>query len=315
MAVREAKPEPHPSLEAFLSSPIATFGLADLPKLWRVTRITFIFERPPDLDDGMRLPAAIRGALGEPLKAVSSERYKTDAAFGTPFQAFYADNCQFEERWHVPKPFVIWCRSEAGALYVEMSLFGETGIWRDDVIEAMLRVMTPETRGGEGGISLMAGHRARRIWKLRDVFWRESGYYPVPPIRRPFLLASKTPFVMSSQQTMKGGIPDLLFSIFARIAGLSRWHGFQAGPDLAFPAIRAACSEVRSEVLFKPHIKFERRTSRTFRGHGRLETGLDVCLLVRDFPEALWPGFVLGTLTHAGYDVVHGYGRYAIGAP
>jgi hypothetical protein len=120
---------------------------------------------------------------------------------------------------------------------------------------------------------------------------------------------------MSSQQTMKGGIPDLLFTIFARIAGLSRWHGFEAGADLSFPAIRAACGDVRSEILFEPRVRFERRKSRTFRGEGRLETGLDIRLLVRDFPEALWPGFVLGTLTHAGYDVVHGYGRYAIGSP
>lgn len=315
MRPKAPKPRAHPAIEAFLSAPVGRFGLAELPNFWRVTRITFVFERPPDLDDGVRLPAAIRGALGEPLKVVSRERYSDDAPLGTPFHAFFADHCMFSERWHVPKPFVIWCHSADQRIYIEVSLFGEAGIWRDDVIEAMLRVMHPVEKGGEGGVSLMPGSRARRIWKLRDIFWRERGGFPIPPIRKQFLFTSKTPMIMSGQTIMRSETPQLFFSIFARLAGLARWHGIEAADDLAFSSIRAACRAIRTEVLFEPRPSLQQRYSRTFRTRGRSEAGLYLTVLVRAFPDELWPGFVLGTLSHAGYDVVQGYGRYAIGYP
>jgi len=177
MTYKAPKPKAHPGISSFLENPIARVDLATLAAMWQTTRVTMVFERPPDLEGGMRLTAAIRGAMGEPLKQVSEERYGTGDVLGTPFHALFADHCMFEDRWHVPKPFVIWCKEEDSRIFVEISLFGEAGRWKDDVIEAMLRVMLPANRAGSGGITLMSGSRVRRPWKILDVFWCHRGLY------------------------------------------------------------------------------------------------------------------------------------------
>jgi hypothetical protein len=309
------KPRPQPAIERLLSETVGTASLAELPYFWQTTRITFIYKRPKDLEGGIRLPAAIRGALGEPLAQVSVERYGGDPQRPAPFPAFYADHFMYDERWHAPKPFVIWVREKEERIYVEFSLFGTAGRWKDDVIEAMLRIMLPVERGGQGGIRLSSGLSPRRIWEIEDIYWRSRGSYLPPAAKPAFVLTSITPFVFGGQEHLKASIKDLLFTIFARIAGLMRWQGVAPDKDLRFASLRTACEAIKSELVLPPRFVSTDRWSRTFSKKAKQEIGVHLSILVREYPEWLWPGIVLGTLTHAGYDVVQGYGRYALSDP
>ncbi|MCT8268011.1 hypothetical protein NYQ83_12070 [Afifella sp. JA880] len=308
----DRKPEPHPRIDDFLDTPIVELSLEELPFFWRTTRVTIDFDRPADLEGGMRLPAAIRGALGEPLRAIAER--DTGHPLGSLFHVMFADHCMFAERRHVPKPFVIWVREGAEQIRVEISLFGEAGCFREQLIEAVLRVMTPVAKGGEGGISLMNGRRTRRIWPLRDLFWQESGQYLPPPLRRRFMLSSLTPFGLSNQQTVRHSQTQLIASIFKRIAGLARWHRVQMERDLSFSRIDELVCEIEVYPVLEPNLSLVSRRSRSFQTKERVQTGFSTSLKVDAFPPELWPGFVLGTLTHAGYDVPQGYGRYEISA-
>jgi hypothetical protein len=227
----------------------------------------------------------------------------------------YADHCMFEARWHVPKPFVIWVHEEKGKIYVQISLFGEAGCFRDDLIEAMLRVMTPQKQGGEGGISLAYGKSTRRLWELLDIYWQQREGYLPPPERKVFVLASLTPIVTSNQEILRYDTAAMLQTIFARISGLARWHGIKAGPDMAFGRLEKLCRQTEVSSLLPGSPFAMSRRSRTFAKRERRQLGYLVNLRVSQYPLELWPGFVIGTLTHAGYDVAQGYGRYEICDP
>lgn len=315
MIVDLARPTPQPAISYLLESSLGACTLEDLPKFFEITRITFTYQRPPDLEGGFRLPAAIRGALGEPLRQVSQERYGVNSSLPSPFPGLYADHFKFDERWHVPKPFVIWTRVENNRIYVEISLFGLAGRWKDDLIEAMLRIMLPKERGGQGGIRLMGGRSPRRPWHIEDVFWRVKSSFEVPPVKPVFVMTSTTPFILGGQGILSARTGDLFFTIFARLAGLMHWHQMSAAPELKLARIRETIKDIRHSFVLEPKIVDTIRKSRNFQGRGKLERGVLASIRIEDYPHWLWPGFYLGTFTHAGYDVVQGYGRYGISDP
>jgi hypothetical protein len=261
------------------------------------------------------LPAAFRGALGHTLRAVSEERLNPMRAFGTAFQTLFADHHIFEEGWFVPKPFVIWVTTTSTKIYVEITLFGEAGYWRDDVAEAALRIMVPKGSGGQGGISVASGSPVKRAWKLEDIYWREMGAYPIPKAKRIFILATKTPIITSAQSLIRPSIDNLLFTIFARVSGVARWNGVRLDADWSFEKIRELVARINHSSLLPPRISVVSRKSRSYGQMTRLETGLHLELKIDDYPDALWPGFVLGTLAHAGYDTSQGFGRIIIADP
>lgn len=315
MVYKAPKPRAHPKINSFLENPVAKVDMVMLASMWQTTRVTMVFERPPDLEGGMRLVAAIRGALGEPLKQVSQERYGSGGALGTPFHAFYADHCMFQDRWHVPKPFVIWCEVRSNRIFVEISLFGEAGQWKDDVIEAMLRVMLPRARGGSGGITLMFGSRVRRPWKILDVFWCQKNLYLPGALRPQFVLSSMTPVVFRGTDIAGGKVEDGFFSLFARLAGLARWHGVSLDETWNFTNLRKSCKDIEWSNILDTKSHVIERFSRTYTAKPKLHAGFDVRAKITGYADEMWPGFVLGTLTHWGYDTVQGYGRYAIQNP
>ena len=308
-----AKPAGHPALHRFLEQPRMTVDTVGLCAFFRVTRVTFTFARPPDLDDGWRLTAALRGALGRQLLRLAQMRGTDGGA--QLWHALFADYRWTGRERHYPKPFVIWITPRPKHLYVEVSLFGEVGHWRDDLIEALTRVMLPRERGGEGGVSLDAHTRARRIWPIRDVYWRvRDGIVPPPP-RRSFVLSTLTPLVAGSNRTLRGTYRDMFASLLYRLAGLARWHGIDVpllnGPETVLPW----CGCIRVEPVGGIKAARYERRSRSFGVYKRPENGILGHFLVRDYPEQLWPCFVLAPLVNMGYSIPQGAGRVVLSDP
>lgn len=298
-----------------LNNPDQEIRLGELPVFFQTTRITFVFGRSADIDTGLRLPAAVRGALGRQLKKLADEREAGDDFSPHAFHGLFSDHDWIGQERHFAKPFVIWVTASSSNIYVEISLFGRAGIWRDEIIEAMSRVMISTARGGEGGITIDGQTRARRIWPLEDIYWRIREGYPVPIAKRVFVLSSITPIVMGGGETLKGSYKDLLASLCLRLAGLARWHDL-AVPDLEDSSrIAELCGKVRLEEIFEVKAsKYERR-SINFGRKGKVEKGIMGHWFVRDYPDTLWPCFVLGTLTNFGFDISQGAGRYVISEP
>ena len=315
MGRKKGRPESHPVLQERLNKPARELTIADFCHLFHVTRITFLFRRPPDIDTGIRLPAAVRGAMGRQLKNLADGRKAQDDFSPRAFHGLFADHDWAGRERQFAKPFVIWTQADSNTIQVEISLFGRAGTWRDEIIEAMGRVMIPRKRGGEGGISIDGKSRARRIWPIRDIYWRVREGYPIPPARKAFILSSLTPIIMSGGGKMKGGYDDLFASLLVRLAGLARWH------DVAVPELedehRIArwCKRVRPEQLFRPHARQFERRSINFGKMVKAEKGIMGHWFVRDYPEQMWPCLVLGTLTNFGFDVSQGAGRYVISEP
>ena len=304
----------HPEIDDLIANPEMEIPLADLPRIFQVTRLTFVCKRPPDVDTGIRLPSAVRGALGPQLAAVARDRADPPDR-PTALQVIYGDHGILDRHSRVAKPYVIWCRAEGGRIFVEISLFGEAGLWRDDVIEAFARVMLPRARGGEGGISLDGVSRARRPWPIEDIYWRERQGYPVPKARNSFLMSFVTPLVLGNREMQRGEPWRMFSTLLIRLGGLARWHRADVPELRSFDEIEALCTTVRSEPVLPPKAAMYRRKSRSFGDMEKFETGILGSFLVRDYPRELWPAIVLGTLTNCGYDVPQGAGRYVISDP
>ncbi len=310
----------HPLLARVLDEPPLTVALADVPAFWRRCNITFVFRRPPLLEDGDWLPAAIRGALGRQLKRLAETREWWEVQ-GAPerrggpsaLDALYRNHAVFAETRHVPKPFVIGCKVRAERVRVRLSLFGHAIRWREDVMRAMHGVMQPRQAGGEGGIALRMRGRARAPWPLVDAWWQEEAAFPLPPPKPSFLLVSRTPVVAGVEGKYRGDMADLWFSLVMRVAGLARWQGLKAPVDEAH--WRALCRRVKAEHLHPPRPSSYVRRSRRHPLRDHHMRGVRLNLLIRDCPRELWPVFALGVTCHMGGDAALGHGRYIIGDP
>ena len=315
MKEKRKRPAGHGALSQWLNNPGHEIAVGELPLFFRTLRISFIFRRPPDIDTGFRLLAAVRGALGRQLKKLADERLIHGDKTPCAFHGLFADHDWIGLQRHFAKPFVIWVTSSPDNICVEVSLFGQAGFWRDEIIDAMSRVMISRERGGEGGITMHSKTRARRIWPLVDVFWRVREGYPVPSAKKAFIISSITPIVMSGGNKLKGGFDDLLTSLCFRLAGLARWHDVDA-PDLISSALIARLrNRLVMEGLFGTRAEKYERRSISFGRMVKSENGIMGHWYVRDYPEEMWPVFVLGTLTNFGFDVSQGAGRYVISDP
>jgi len=124
-----------------------------------------------------------------------------------------------------------------------------------------------------------------------------------------------TPAVFSGTNTIGGEVEDGLFSLFARLAGFARWHGVSLDETWNFANLRRLCEEVEWHSILDVRPDFTERYSRTYASKPKLHAGFNVRMKITSYADELWPGFVLGTLTHWGYDTVQGFGRYAIQTP
>lgn len=303
------KPKPCGKLNRFLASAEGALNFAELANFWHTTRVTFTFRRPPDLEGGIRLPGVIRGALGPPLRRIAER--EPDHPFGSLFHMMYADHFVFEKRWHTPKPFVIWVEDRNGRIFVQISLFGIAGAFREHLVEAMLAVMQPVSVGGEGGITIMDGKQNRRIWPIEDIYWQDRGHFPVSTYRDTCLLGTLTPVITSNDNFVSNDLKQIFSTIFKRIRGLALWQGVMCSPSFGFDNIDKAMKNIRLDLIASGFKKRERR-SRSFSTVARHHVGLKQTILVSDLPEILRPGLLIGTMTHIGYEVPQGYGRYEI---
>ena len=315
MGWKKKRPKPHPLLVDRLNNPAQEIGMEELSLFFQTTRITFLFRRPPDIDTGLRLPAAIRGAMGRQLKKLADKREAEGDFSPRAFHGLFADHDWSGQQRQFAKPFVIWTNANSRTIQVEISLFGRAGTWRDEIIEAMSRVMTPRQCGGEGGITIDSQSRARRIWPIEDVYWRVRDGYPVPAARKTFILSSITPIVMGGGNKMKGGYDDLFASLLSRLAGLARWHDLAVLELEDKYQISRLCGQVTLEQVFGLKARKYERRSINFGKMVKVEKGIMGHWFVRDYPEDMWPSLVLGTLTNFGFDISQGAGRYVISEP
>lgn len=304
----DRKPAPHPAIEAFLRRPLATCDLSEVHRVWRTTRVTFVFRRPPDLEGGFRLAGAVRGALGDPLREIAER--ESAHPLGSLFHAMYADHCQFEERWHVPKPFVIWVDEDRDKIYVRISLFGEAGVFREQLVEAMMVVMSPRQTRGQAGISIRTGGRIRHRWELLDIYWQLQDGAGTEPAAEQFLLHSITPFVALNRPAISMDATGIFTTMLKRIAGLLRWHGLASGESMSFGELDRLSCQIRYRFPFPPRLVHVERRSRTFAGSPRSHFGFNTQLQIVDYVKELWPAFLVGTLTHLGFEASQGFGRF-----
>lgn len=296
-----------------LHHPEGEISLSMLPFLWTTTRLTYVYRRPPDVDTGHRLPAAVRGALGRQLFRLS-QTAQTEQEI-TAYPGLFVDCPGLFDKNHFPKPFVIWCTTRHERICVEISLFGEAGMWREVVHAAMLGVMKPADAGGESGITIDESTKQHRIWDLETSFWRVRGFYPVPPAKRSFLLSMMTPLVLANNRTLKGDYARAFSAMLIRLQGLAAWHGLRVAELGDVDKIRKLSSEIVVETHAEPRIATFSRRSKNFGSMVRHEDGLMTSLHIKDYPDEIWPAFVLGTLCHLGYSVSQGAGRYVISDP
>jgi hypothetical protein len=188
-------------------------------------------------------------------------------------------------------------------------------MWRRAIADAMLGVMHPRSEGGEGGVCLAGGSRARRAWKLTNAYWRERDGYPIPPPKPVFVLASMTPLVLGNAKALKGSYHVLFVSLCLRIAGLAAWHRLGLTELSDLDGVRELCRDIVTAPILPPKQTGFARRSRSFGRHEKFEAGIHACLRISDYPAKLWPCFVLGTLCHIGFDVSQGAGRYEITDP
>lgn len=179
----------------------------------------------------------------------------------------------------------------------------------------MLAIMRPASSGGEGGISIDQKSRQRRVWDLEARFYRERGYYPVPPERSSFLLSMVTPLMLGNDGTQKGYYATAFFMLLTRLQGLASWHGLRVTELGSLEEINRLSTAIKVVTPVPPTIASFSRRSRNFGPMVRHEDGLMLSLHVKDYPSVLWPAFVLGTLCHLGFSVSQGAGRYVISDP
>lgn len=305
--------DPHPDISALLSRPHDEIGLELLPSFFEITRLSYSFKRPKDVDTGPRLPAALRGALGRQLKLLCLT--EPDARMAAAFSGLFADHGGLFPTIHFPKPFVIWADVRGEELNVDISLFGASGCWARIVHTAMTNIMKPINEGGEGGVTIDAATHARRMWDLEEATVAMAGKVAVPPPKKSFLLSTLTPLVLSNDGSLKGDFATLFQSLFIRIQGLAAWHNLTVTEFGNLPALQAKARQIRIARQTTPRpVSFARR-SRNFGPMTRHENGLYLSLHVTDYPDELWPAFVLGTYVHFGYGVSQGAGRYVISDP
>jgi hypothetical protein len=300
-------------IRQLLQEPSAVVPLAELAWHFEIGRLTYVFERPRHIDDGVRLPAALRGALGNQLAKVSAAASSMNGRAAYP--SLFGDFPNLYPSRHFPRPMVIWCATDRAALRVDITLFGNAMRWRDDVHAAMKGVMTPRENGGQGGVTLDGVSAVRRIWALRACSWRQRSAIPMPPAKRSFLMTTKTPLVAGNDGVLKGGDDALFLSLFVRLQGMAAWNGLRVAEFDGIPATRAMAACVRVGMRTNPKPAMFSRRSKSFGASTKHEDGLLTSMLVNDYPETLWPAFVLGAYTHFGSSATQGAGRYVISDP
>lgn len=308
------RPKMNARVRDYLLSPAMPMDMGEFAGCFEVMRVTFTFRRPRNLEGGFRLVAALRGALGNALSKLSD---RPTGEYGSLFEMLFSDAPLLEtsQKWAIPKPYSIWVTEENDFIYVDLNLFGIAAHFKNQLVEAMMLVMLPKENGGEGGVTLSRLNRNRVRWDILDIFWRSREGVVLGEGRESFHVDFLTPVVANNSNSYAIDSPVIFVAMAKRIVGIARWQSIDLLSGFSFEKI----DRLFANDLF--HMFQQREAKIVVSEHQSKSTDRYIrrvfshkCAYRISCEKDLWPVFNLGTLTHAGFEVSQGYGRYTLSA-
>lgn len=287
------------SLSNRLAVPAGAVGFDALTHHWRHTTICVDAFLPPHFDDGVGLPARIRGALGWALLDGAGKPRRRGGA--SAYEVLFGEHGEHLPRHPIPKPYVLAVTVSGVRLTVRLTLFGFAAAWAEDVRAALLSAL-------EGGIALFTGARVRASIQADEVRIARAERITIPPATLSMVVLFRTPVSVRSGETLVADGARLVRSLINRVSGMARWQDLEVVEDdtldRAIASLQFDISRLRVEV-WKRHSTRTPTKPLPMRGLiGAMEISGDL--------EPLMPLLALGATCHMGSQAALGLGRYEL---
>ena len=290
--------EPSPWLSERLTYPAIGGGWADAAAHWRVTTVTVKCAQPRELEPGIWMPWAVRGAVGSILFDVDLPRNDRASAY----QALMApSHLMVQGRW-VPAPLLIDVFAGDSQILITARLFGFADLWLDTFIGALVLALN-------GGVRLRYGGHERAPWPVLDFSYvRGIG---VPTVFGPSLLIRPlTPLCYGSQAHVPHAPERWLVSAITRATLIARWQGFRV--DRKVPDAENLAENIRIIPSALQRVERFGKRSRRHAGATIEVTGERTELLLRNVDKDIAAALSLASTTGAGGHTAFGFGRFVL---
>jgi CRISPR-associated endoribonuclease Cas6 len=261
--------------------------------LWRKTTATFIVARPPLLEDGAWLAAALRGAWGRALKPLSNEA----------FEVFFTTLAQTHAGRALPKPFNISFENKNNKIEICLTLFGIAEAWREVAFEAFLNALN-------AGISLRAtGLPMRRPFTVLSYDWQRTESVDYPLMTDGHRLLFKTPVRFGHKNRLQAVEIAFIPTLLSRVLSLAPWMGMAIEIDQNLWQILHERLVINSNALY-PHAW--RRFSGAQNRRAIPMMGMLGSLDIKRTPEPLVQLLALAQTAFIGQHTTLGLGRFEL---
>lgn len=214
------------------------------------------------------------------------------------FEGLYQSHAMLNGE-HIPKPLGIRVTDNGASIAIELRLFGEAAMWRDDVIEAMTTALAI-------GIGLWENGKILRPWPLADWWWEQHSRRSIPPFSSRVVLGFETPFKPGGSDLFAGDLAFGLRGLVKRITGLARWSGLdveRSGALLFATLSDLGLAELPPDHSLDGFIKHDARG-------GLAVVGLLGQTQITGISREFWPYLMLGQDIGIGGHRAYGFGRY-----
>lgn len=282
-----------------------------LLKRWHITNISLLVQQKIKPSELSSLPGRLRGGWGEKLVMLASESARENGLCNWQSAcglfALFNEHGTMDKGLQIPRPYIfeILPLFDTGQIFINLRLFGFSGLWAGEAATALRLLMLDGMEWHEG--------KKREEAKIIDMSIYPQTMENFPDGNQMNSVTSAfldfiTPLSLRRQGVVTADITAMPLSLINRIKGLARWHGMELEVDRSFlkeqaQRLRYDSRNMRAEGWYRCSGRQNRRIPME---------GLSGMLVVEGELTSFIPYLWLGQDSLVGSHTTSGMGRYQL---